>query len=229
MDHRHLREDAPLGFVQSSAAPPAGRAMPLSADMPDLAAVQAAIHRLRQSERMASAAQLRRFFDYIVAESLAGRGDKLKAYSIATGALGRPEDFDPGRDPIVRVEATRLRGVLAAYYADEGRDETLRLRVPPGSYQPVVEFVAAHAEPAVAPAAAGAIAAIGAPGRPADDRRLVRLVTAALVLTAVNTLMLGATAMWLWTHAVGQEGGGVSMMPELDVPDLDLVRVFRML
>ena len=66
----------------------------------------------------------------------AGDGKKLKAYTIAVEALGRGTDFDPQTDPIVRVEAVRLRQALARYYSGTGRDDPLVIEVPRGSYVP---------------------------------------------------------------------------------------------
>lgn len=166
----------------------------LDADLPDLASVKAAIERLRNSSRFSTTVQLRRFFDYIVAESLAGRGAKLKAYSIATSALGRPVEFDPARDPIVRVEATRLRAALAAYYAEEGRGETLRVRVPPGSYQPMIEFIA---EGSIA--GNDAMQAGSSTGRTMRfERRILILAVIGLILAAINTLLMALGVAWLW-------------------------------
>lgn len=64
-------------------------------------------------------------------------GSRLKAYTIATGALGRDKDFDPQIDPIVRVEAVRLRGALKHYYTNDGRNNPLIIALPRGSYVPV--------------------------------------------------------------------------------------------
>ncbi|MFN7595172.1 MAG: hypothetical protein ACK5PT_00125, partial [Cereibacter sp.] len=54
----------------------------------------------------------RRFLEYVVQEAMAGRADRIKAYSIATTVFGRNEDFDPQQDAIVRIEAGRLRRSL---------------------------------------------------------------------------------------------------------------------
>lgn len=51
----------------------------------------------------------RRFLHYVVEEMLAGPGERMKAYNIATSVFDRDERFDPESDPIVRVEASRLR------------------------------------------------------------------------------------------------------------------------
>lgn len=57
-----------------------------------------------------------------------------KEYVIATGALGRPADFDPRTDPVVRVEVRRLRQKLLEYYAEAGRDSDLVFELPKGRY-----------------------------------------------------------------------------------------------
>ena len=51
----------------------------------------------------------RRFLSYIVGEALAGRADRIKAFSIATDVLGRGSSFDGSVDPVVRIEAGRVR------------------------------------------------------------------------------------------------------------------------
>ena len=68
----------------------------------------------------------------MVEETLAGRGDRIKAYTIATAALGRDDNFDPQIDPIVRVEAGRLRQALRQYYAAEGRHDPIVIDLPVG-------------------------------------------------------------------------------------------------
>jgi hypothetical protein len=88
----------------------------------------------------AKSVKLQRFLIYVVEEALAGRAERLKAYNIATVALGRPDSFDPSQDPIVRVEASRLRRALTAYYAGEGMNDHVRIMLNAGSYQPLFTF-----------------------------------------------------------------------------------------
>lgn len=83
--------------------------------------------------------KLATFLGYIVEEELAGRGEAIKAYTIATQALRRSSSFDPSNDPSVRVEAGRLRRVLDEVYADEGRNLPVRILVPVGGYRPSFE------------------------------------------------------------------------------------------
>ena len=80
--------------------------------------------------------RLTRFLTFVVKATLAGEGARIKAYTIAVEALGRGSDFDPQADPIVRVEAGRLRTALARYYADAGRDDPVTIELPRGSYVP---------------------------------------------------------------------------------------------
>ncbi len=75
-----------------------------------------------------------------VGEMLAGRGDQIKGYNIAVEVLGRSEGFDGGVDPIVRVEAARLREKLHEYYDTEGRDDPVRIELPKGNYTPHIEL-----------------------------------------------------------------------------------------
>lgn len=95
-----------------------------------------ALARVLASDAFRSAPKLSAFLAYIVESELAGRGAELKGYTIAVEALGRSPDFDPQADPIVRVEAGRLRKALAHYYANEGADDPLRIVIPLGAYVP---------------------------------------------------------------------------------------------
>jgi hypothetical protein len=85
---------------------------------------------LDNSPRLAS------FLRYVVEETLAGRADRIKAYTVGLGALGRDESFDPMHDPIVRVEAVRLRRALEHYYASVGSEDPIEIALPPGRYVP---------------------------------------------------------------------------------------------
>jgi len=88
----------------------------------------------RQAER--SAELLR----YLVERSLNGAGDRVKEYIIGIEVLGRAKDFDPRTDPIVRAEASRLRGRLERYYAGEGQSDAVVIELPKGTY--VARFLA---------------------------------------------------------------------------------------
>jgi len=100
------------------------------------AEVREALAHVLGSETFRGAAQLSAFLSFIVNATLEGRARELKGYTIATEALGREETFDPQMDPIVRVEAMRLRKALASYYGSEGAGDAIVITVPRGGYVP---------------------------------------------------------------------------------------------
>lgn len=73
---------------------------------------------------------------------------------IGVAVFGRdPRSYYPGDDPIVRVQAGRLRLRLAAYYTDEGASDPLRITVPLGSYQAHIALADSAPRPPAAQAA----------------------------------------------------------------------------
>ncbi|MDQ2083363.1 hypothetical protein RA307_24540 [Xanthobacteraceae bacterium Astr-EGSB] len=122
----------------------------------DTAEIRAALTRILSSDGFSGGAQLAAFLRHIVEETLAGRSERIRAYTIGVEALGRPASFDPQRDPIVRVEANRLRQALATYYAGSGSDEDLVIEVPRGRYVPSFRrrTAAADQEPGKTPTVA---------------------------------------------------------------------------
>jgi hypothetical protein len=50
--------------------------------------------------------------------------------------FSRGEGYDTALDNIVRVNAFDLRKRLAEYFATEGRDEPVIIKIPKGSYKP---------------------------------------------------------------------------------------------
>ena len=81
--------------------------------------------------------RLKRFLNFIVTESLGGRGDQLKEYVIGVQVFDKDSSFDPRADPIVRVQARRLRARLVRYYREEGATDALVIELPKGGYAPV--------------------------------------------------------------------------------------------
>ena len=81
--------------------------------------------------------RLKRFLRFIVLEALQGRGDQLKEYVIGVQVFDKAAWFDPRADPIVRVQARRLRARLARYYREEGASDLIVVELPKGGYSPV--------------------------------------------------------------------------------------------
>jgi TolB-like protein len=74
-----------------------------------------------------------------VEEKLSGRTDEIKEYTIGVKALGRPVDFNPQLDAIVRIHAGRLRRMLTEYYKEKGINDAIIIGIPKGTYIPVFE------------------------------------------------------------------------------------------
>ena len=73
---------------------------------------------------------------YLVASTQ--QEDIPKETTIAAEILGKP-NFDPSQSTLVRVYIYNLRKKLTKYYAKEGKDDTVILQIPKGSYE--VRFV----------------------------------------------------------------------------------------
>lgn len=105
-------------------------------DVPRESDVRAALGRILATAKFRACPRLTSFLRFAVEATLEGRGHRLKGYTIGVEALGRCESFDPQIDPIVRVEATRLRRALLNYYAGEGARDPLVIDIPLGHYIP---------------------------------------------------------------------------------------------
>lgn len=98
------------------------------------------LRRVLESPLFDASERNRRFLVHVVEETLAGRADRIKAYSIATQVFGRGEDFDPLQDSIVRIEAARLRRALEHFYLLDEQHPRFCISIPKGAYIP--EFIA---------------------------------------------------------------------------------------
>jgi hypothetical protein len=107
--------------------------------------VIAALERVLNSEQFRSSDRSRTFLAYVVTETLAGRGERLSERTVGRRALYRREDFDGRFDAGVRVQATRVRKALAAYY--EAHPDPVRITLAAGSYAPEFQQVQSWSEP----------------------------------------------------------------------------------
>jgi tetratricopeptide (TPR) repeat protein len=80
--------------------------------------------------------RLHRFLSFVVEEALAGRGNQLKEFAIGVEVFGKENSFDPRMDPLVRVQARRLRMRLERYYREEGQNDEIVIELPKGGYEP---------------------------------------------------------------------------------------------
>jgi adenylate cyclase len=105
--------------------------------------VRAALDRVLAAPGFVNATRLSRFLRFAVEKSISGAGSELKEYLLGVEVFDRGQDFDPRLDPIVRVEAGRLRGKLQEYYEGGGQSDPVRIVFRKGSYAPSFEMAAA--------------------------------------------------------------------------------------
>ena len=158
------------------------------------------LSRILHSGLFAQSRRRQRFLEYIVNEALAGRGERLKGYNVGIEVFDRPESFDPAVDPIVRIEAARVREKLREYYGTEGLNDAVRIDLPKGTYTPHIEFRQATATDAP-PAAASE-------ERTPNARSLVAVVSG-------MTLLLAGFSAWSWLRpfAPFPEKASIAVLP----------------
>jgi TolB-like protein len=105
----------------------------------DPRAIEQQLDRITSSGEFRKCLQLVRFLRFAVKEALLRRDGGSKERLIGMEVFGRPADYDAGADPVVRVEARRLRRKLAEYYDGDGREDPLEIRLPKGGYLPTFE------------------------------------------------------------------------------------------
>jgi serine/threonine-protein kinase len=113
-------------------------------------AIRLAVRKITASRSFQPAARLRQFLTFVVDQTLHGNSDKLKEYAVAVDVYGKDESFDPRMDPLVRVEARRLRMRLAHYYETEGKFDDIVIQLPKGGYTPTFLFESQRPPHAVA-------------------------------------------------------------------------------
>ena len=106
----------------------------------DQKAIREQLVRILNSGPFHQSQRRQRFLEYLVNETLAGRGERLKGYNVALEVFDRPETFDPTVDPLVRIEAARLREKLREYYGTDGQNDPIHIDLPKGTYTPQIEF-----------------------------------------------------------------------------------------
>src|ERR1043166_8978691 len=102
--------------------------------------IRAALQRMIVSDVFSRSPQLGAFLRFVVEAVLHGKADRIKAYTIGVAVLRRDTKFDPQLDPIVRVEATRLRRAIERYYTGPGASDAVMIALPRGGYVPRITW-----------------------------------------------------------------------------------------
>ncbi len=106
-------------------------------DQHDPASIRNQLTRILTSSLFADAQRMLRFLQFVVEETLSGNASRLKENVIGIHVFDRPPTYDPRIDPIVRVEARRLRLKLREYYERDGKTDQVIFELPKGRYSPV--------------------------------------------------------------------------------------------
>ncbi|TPM94842.1 hypothetical protein [Mesorhizobium sp. B2-1-3A] len=164
---------------------------------------RAELARLLSDPQFHCADRNKRFLQFISEELFEGRQDSIKAYTVAVDVFGRPASFDPGIDPIVRIEATRLRASLSRYYELNGHRHDIHIDLPRGRYVP--DFVkdrrsagGANTEPEAVPDPPVSVQQPDPAFRQPYPNGRARW--SAIVLGVVGGLLLGATQLISFLH-----------------------------
>ena len=106
--------------------------------------VRRQLDKLVASPWFARSGRMCRFLRFAVEHALAGTGNEIKEYVVGVEVFDRTADYDPRVDPIVRVEARRLRAKLEAYYASTGKNDAVLIEFPKGTYAATCRARAQH-------------------------------------------------------------------------------------
>jgi TolB-like protein/Flp pilus assembly protein TadD len=109
--------------------------VPIPAKVPDRG-IRQQLERILASTTFQQVDRLKRFLQFIVTETVEHRGDELKEYVVGVQVFAKEPSFDPRTDPLVRVQARRLRARLERYYQSEGRHDDVIIELPKGGYTP---------------------------------------------------------------------------------------------
>lgn len=95
------------------------------------------VQRIVSSSPLQKSTRLRELLEYLAERTLHGHAQDLTEQHIGGALFNKPSGYDPVEDSSVRVHVRQLRLKLHEYFDEEGRNESLILTIPKGSYSPV--------------------------------------------------------------------------------------------
>jgi hypothetical protein len=161
-------------------------------------AARAQLDKILASDGFVKADRLCRFLRFTAEAKLNGDDDQIKEYLLGREVFDRRDDYDPRLDPIVRVEARRLRSKLDDYYAGPGLADPVRIDFPKGSYVPLIQ-TAVHGSAAPASRTSMLMAWLGAAA-------FLVFVAAALIYRFAGAplpMIVVVPELWVWTEKGG--------------------------
>ncbi|APO72247.1 TolB/tetratricopeptide repeat domain-containing protein (plasmid) [Rhizobium gallicum] len=168
------------------------------------------LERILSSGEFHSSQRGRRFLQFIISETLAGRSEFLKAFTIANDVFGREVSFDAQNDPVVRIEAGRIRRRLERYYLVAGQTDPVTITVPKGGYVPHFEYshrAEVPASPAPSPDALQDVEAVN------HERLLPTFHRSKLLIALIlgTILVIAANALYIFlAPELSVSGGALS-------------------
>ena len=106
--------------------------LPMPADR-----IQRQLQQILASQAFRASDAQKAFLEFVVKKTLAGESEEIKGYTVATRVFGRREDFDQATDPIVSIQANKLRRALEHYYLTAGKKDPVHIEIPKGGYVPI--------------------------------------------------------------------------------------------
>jgi TolB-like protein len=104
---------------------------------PPAESIRQQLNRVLTSPEFRATDAQKSFLTFVVETVLAGRSHEIKGYTVATQVFGRGEDFNQATDPIVSIQANKLRRALERYYLVAGQTDPIHIDIPKGTYVPV--------------------------------------------------------------------------------------------
>ena len=114
--------------------------------VPDAESIQKQLNRILTSPEFKATDVQKSFLLFVVETLLAGRSHEIKGYTVATQVFGRGDDFNQATDPIVSIQANKLRRALERYYLVAGQKDPVRIEIPKGTYVPLFREIRHHNE-----------------------------------------------------------------------------------
>lgn len=184
---------------------------------PSAGQVRAALDELLGWQGISRSPQLAELLRYVVEKTLAGDQGSIKAYSIAVDVFGRPQSFDPQSDPIVRVQARRLRTLLEQFYNSGQAQADVQIRLPIGRYVPEFSLrgersPASPGQPDASPAARAI--------RPGLSRFLLNALLG-LSLTFIGVALAVAVVRWAVPQGGAPDATAIPDFPQVTVGAFD--------
>jgi Tol biopolymer transport system component len=155
--------------------------------------VLAQLEKILASAVFAKSDRLSHFLRFVVENGLRPGAEPLKETLIGIGVYGRPTDYDPKLEPIVRTEARRLRLKLTEYYNGPGAADRVVISVPTGGYTPQFE---------IRPGAVSKIVTLSASQILPKRSRISHLALSGIVASALVLLGISLAAAWLWRGGI---------------------------